>query len=126
MQKSKMGVCFPAHGFNFYLQSFVFGNFVTEKAGRDTGFGFEAGGSQDVSVAGFVGALFKIFNFYPPFGNQGFEAVVYFAETDTHGVREIPLREIGVGFKGFEDLVGSGIVKFGFSHGFLVFAVLDL
>ena len=36
--KSKVVVYFLAHGFNFYLQFFVFGNFVAEEAGSDAGF----------------------------------------------------------------------------------------
>ena len=41
MQKSKMGVYFPAHGFNFDLQFFVFGDFVAEEAGGDAGFALQ-------------------------------------------------------------------------------------
>jgi len=59
-------VNFPAHGFNFDLEFFVFGDFVAEKAGGYTGFGFEAGWGQDVGVAGFVGAFFKILALIQP------------------------------------------------------------
>jgi len=51
------------------LQFFVFGDFIAEKASRDTGLGFETGGSQNVGVAGFVGAFFEIFDFNPAFGD---------------------------------------------------------
>ena len=80
-----------------------------EEARGDAGFGFQAGGGEDVGVAGFVGAFFEIMNFNPPFGDQSFETIVDFAEADAHSFRERPLREIGIGPQGFEELIGDGV-----------------
>ena len=55
-----MGIYFPAHGFKFYLELFVFGYFVAEEAGGEAGFGLQAGWGQDVGIAGFIGVLFEV------------------------------------------------------------------
>ena len=64
-----MSFYFPAHGFDFYLEFFVFGDFVAEEAGGDAGFGLQAGRCQDIGVTGFVGALFEVTSFDPAFGD---------------------------------------------------------
>ena len=92
---------------------------MAEEAGGDAGFGLQAGGGQDVGVAGLVGALFEIFDFDPAFIDKGFEAVVDFTETDAEGAGEGPLREIGVGLKTFEDIIGGGVVEVDIGHGVL-------
>ena len=81
------------------------------------GFVFEAGGGQDVGVAGFVGALFEVFGLDPAFGDQGFKAVVNFAEADAEVTGEFALGDVGLFFEAFEELVGYGVVEFGDSHG---------
>ena len=99
------------------MEFFVFGNFAAQEAGRDAGFVFEAGGGQNVGVAGLVGAQFEVSGFDPAFGDQGFEAVVDFAETDAEVTGEFTLGDVGVFFEAFEELVGYSVVEFGDSHG---------
>ena len=99
------------------MEFFVFGNFTAEEAGRNVGFVFEAGWSQDVGVAGFVGALFEVSGLDPAFGDQDFEAVVDFAEADAEIAGEFALGDVGGFFEAFEELVGYGVVEFGDSHG---------
>ena len=89
---------------------------MVEEAGGDAGFGLQAAGGQDVSVGGFIGALFEVFDFDPAFGDQGFKAIVYFAEADAEISGEIPLRKVGIGLKAFEEIVGGSVVEFEVGH----------
>ena len=109
---------FPAHGFDFYLEFFVFADFVAEEAGSDAGFALQAGRCQDIGVARFVGALFEVAGFDPAFGDQGLKAVVDFTETDAEDARQGPLRCVGIDGQIFEKFVGYGVIEFGIRHRF--------
>jgi hypothetical protein len=109
---------FPAQNLYFHLQFFVFVNFAAQEAGGDPGFGFEAGGGQDVGVAGFVRALMEVLGFYPAFGNQGFEAIVDYTETDTLNPGERPLRKMRIFLQVFEKFVSYIVIEFSVRHMF--------
>ena len=90
---------------------------MAEEAGGDAGFGIQAGGGQDVGVASFIGAFFEVTDFDPAFGDQGFEAVVYFSQADAESSGESPLWEVGIGLKTFEEIIGGSVVEFEVGHG---------
>ena len=79
---SIMWLHLAAQGFNFAREAFVFGLFAGQETDGGAAFGGNTGGRELIEVGVFVVAVFEVAGLDVAFSQQGFEAVVDFADTD--------------------------------------------
>ena len=94
---------FSFQRFDLKRQAFVFGHLARQKADREAGFFGNARGREQVGVSQLVLAFLEALHLDKTLAQQGLEAIVCFAQTDTQCASKVALAQMRVSLKKAQD-----------------------
>ncbi len=104
---------FAAQLVDFFFARLVFRNLALDEAHRDPGFFFQPRRREQVRVLALVGVIAEVLRLDEALFHQRFQAIICFAQTYAHGLRQTPLAHLRPVIQQLEEFEALGIGEYG-------------